>query len=449
MHRTPCHFYFYDRLYLPLLFKNSKLTVKLFFCLLIILLGAAEGVVQAADLQKQQQLQREIEQLSSSLNSQQTESDSLQKEMTRLEQKLGDISRQQYQTEKKIDDVMSRLQKANEKKLKLDAELNVQKTGLAQQLQALYTAGEQSHLRLLLRQDEPSDISRTVRYFEYMNASRLKRIKTVNTTVKEIGTLNIGMEQDRLALQELNKSLANQKNELQATLSARSNALQTIKEDMNSKEKRLNQLKEEEAGLQNMIDRIARQSEQAEAKETVTENRKTANEAVPADSKPAKESPKEQKTAKATDKADATISTETVAVRIPPGKPFTALRGLLSWPVQGKIIHSYDSTRNEKQRWRGVVIAANGGTKVKAIARGRVAFAGWVNGYGHLVIIEHDHTYMSLYGYNRAVYKKEGDIVQANETIAAVGNSSGQSQDALYFEIRQGTTPQNPARWCR
>ena len=50
---------------------------------------------------------------------------------------------------------------------------------------------------------------------------------------------------------------------------------------------------------------------------------------------------------------------------------------------------------------------------------------------------------------NRAVYKKEGAIVNANETIAAVGASGGQSRDGLYFAIRQGKTPQNPARWCR
>ena len=51
---------------------------------------------------------------------------------------------------------------------------------------------------------------------------------------------------------------------------------------------------------------------------------------------------------------------------------------------------------------------------------------------------------------SRAIlYKKEGAIVNANETIAAVGASGGQSRDGLYFEIRQGKTPQNPARWCR
>jgi septal ring factor EnvC (AmiA/AmiB activator) len=72
-----------------------------------------------------------------------------------------------------------------------------------------------------------------------------------------------------------------------------------------------------------------------------------------------------------------------------------------------------------------------------------------MDGYGYLVILEHDSKYLSLYGYNRTLYKKEGDIVNAGDIIAAVGNSSGQKQDGLYFEIRQGNTPQNPAKWCR
>ena len=66
---------------------------------ILALLGAA-GIVYAADTQKQQQVQQEIEQVFSNLNNQQTQSNTIQKEITRLEQKLGDISRQEYQTEK-------------------------------------------------------------------------------------------------------------------------------------------------------------------------------------------------------------------------------------------------------------------------------------------------------------------------------------------------------------
>jgi septal ring factor EnvC (AmiA/AmiB activator) len=397
------------------------------------------GHLHAADTQKQQQLQRDIRQLSTNLKSQQGESRELQEEVTQLEKKLGDISDKHYQTEKKAETTLSKLEESTRKQLKLDAELASQKSGLAQQLQALYSAGEQSHLRLLLRQDEPSDISRTIRYFEYLNENRVTRIQGVQKTLKEIETVRIAIEKDSTYLQELNRTLEQQKADIESTLKARSATLGNLKSDIRAKEKQLGKLKAEEADLQSVIDRLARKTAEKSREKEAEAEVSTAKE--PADSK---------KTASSSKKvAKETSSATPIKTSFTPNQAFSTLRGKLSWPVQGRIIHRYGSSRNEKQRWRGVVLAAPGGTKVRAVARGKVAFSGWMDGYGHLIIIEHDNSYMSLYGYNRAVYKKEGAVVSANETIAAVGNSSGQSQDALYFEIRQGTTPQNPARWCR
>ncbi|QTR45275.1 peptidoglycan DD-metalloendopeptidase family protein [Thiothrix litoralis] len=407
--------------------------MKFYLPLFLVIALASGNQLYAADPQKQQQLQRDIRQLSSALKSQQGESRALQDEVTQLEKKLGDISDKYYQTEKKAEATQAKLEESGRKQHKLDAELDTQKSGLAQQLQALYTAGEQSPLRLLLRQDDPSDISRTIRYFEYLNDSRVNRIQGIQKTLKEIQSVRLSIVKDSADLQQLNQTLEQQKKDIQQTLTARSTVLGNIKSDIRSKEKQLGKLKTEEANLQAVIDRLARKAE-AQAAEKLAQ----------AQAKP--EAP--QKTVTQA-RQKTTDSGTPVKARFTPNQAFSTLRGKLSWPVQGRIIHSYGSSRNEKQRWRGVVLAASGGTKVRAVAKGRVAFAGWMDGYGHLIIIEHDNNYMSLYGYNRAIYKKEGAIVNANETIAAVGNSSGQSQDALYFEIRQGTSPQNPARWCR
>jgi septal ring factor EnvC (AmiA/AmiB activator) len=56
---------------------------------------------------------------------------------------------------------------------------------------------------------------------------------------------------------------------------------------------------------------------------------------------------------------------------------------------------------------------------------------------------------MSLYGHNQGLLKEVGDWVEANEAIAVVGNSGGQEQAGLYFEIRHNGKPANPAYWCR
>ena len=84
-----------------------------------------------------------------------------------------------------------------------------------------------------------------------------------------------------------------------------------------------------------------------------------------------------------------------------------------------------------------------------AIARGRVAYADWLKGYGMLLILDHGDGYMSLYGYNDALRKEVGDWVSAGETIATSGTSGGQKSPALYFELRLQGKPINPKSWLR
>ena len=92
--------------------------------------------------------------------------------------------------------------------------------------------------------------------------------------------------------------------------------------------------------------------------------------------------------------------------------------------------------------WAGV-------TGSSSLANHGIVFADWFRNLGLLVIIDHGDGYMSLYGHNQNLLKNTGDWVLAGEKIATVGDSGGQSDTALYFEIRKGAEPLNPSRWCR
>jgi septal ring factor EnvC (AmiA/AmiB activator) len=76
-----------------------------------------------------------------------------------------------------------------------------------------------------------------------------------------------------------------------------------------------------------------------------------------------------------------------------------------------------------------------------------VVFADWLAGMGLLVIIDHGEGFMTLYGYNETILKTGGEWVAPGDVIATVGDSGGQQQASLYFEIRQGTRPVDPRRW--
>ena len=66
-----------------------------------------------------------------------------------------------------------------------------------------------------------------------------------------------------------------------------------------------------------------------------------------------------------------------------------------------------------------------------------------------VVIIDHNNDYLSLYGHNQQLLKVAGDSVKAREIIASVGDSGGQNNPALYFEIRKGKKTLNPSQWCK
>jgi septal ring factor EnvC (AmiA/AmiB activator) len=129
-------------------------------------------------------------------------------------------------------------------------------------------------------------------------------------------------------------------------------------------------------------------------------------------------------------------------------EPFGKLKGKLAWPVQGRLAGDYGQPRaGGTVRWNGVLLEASQGTAVRAIARGRVAFADWLPGLGLLIIVDHGGGYLSLYGHNEALLKEPGDRVDAGESIAQVGDTGGQARPALYFEIRQNGQPVNPHPW--
>ncbi len=111
------------------------------------------------------------------------------------------------------------------------------------------------------------------------------------------------------------------------------------------------------------------------------------------------------------------------------------------WPVQGKIIKPYTA---QGVGLKGIDIAGNLGTQVKSAANGKVVYSGTgLRGYGQLVIIKHNDTYLSAYGHNSRLLVKEGQQVTKGQVIAEMGNTDT-SQVKLHFEIRKNGQPINP-----
>ena len=113
------------------------------------------------------------------------------------------------------------------------------------------------------------------------------------------------------------------------------------------------------------------------------------------------------------------------------------------WPAKGKIVGTFSETANLK----GIDIAGSAGQPVLASASGTVVYAGsGLRGYGKLVIVKHNGTYLSAYAHNREILVKEGDKVAKGQKIAEMGNTDA-TEVKLHFEIRRKGKPMDPVRY--
>jgi len=113
------------------------------------------------------------------------------------------------------------------------------------------------------------------------------------------------------------------------------------------------------------------------------------------------------------------------------------------------LIAKFGNKRGDGPSWKGLFIKASEGAEIKAIAAGKVVFAEWLRGFGNMIILDHGGQYLSLYSNTQAVLKHVGDLVKAGDTIANAGNSGGNEETGLYFEMRYKGQVFDPLGWVR
>jgi septal ring factor EnvC (AmiA/AmiB activator) len=130
------------------------------------------------------------------------------------------------------------------------------------------------------------------------------------------------------------------------------------------------------------------------------------------------------------------------------GGAFAALRGHLRLPVKGTISGRYGQPRPEGgATWKGIFIRAAEGVEVRAVAGGAVVFSDWLRGFGNLLVIDHGDDFLSVYGNNESLLVAVGASVKDGESVATVGNSGGNPDSGLYFELRHRGQPFDPLKW--
>lgn len=279
------------------------------------------------------------------------------------------------------------------------ARLGEQKSQLGRQVYAAYVGGRQEKIKMLLSQKDPSELGRVAIYYRYLNEQRLQRITAVREILSQLEQLTAQTALENKAIKSLQQQRHAELESLKSARQERSRAVASLNAKIRNSADEVNRLRAQEERLLDLIKEL-----------------------------------------------------DSIMKEFPVGSrsAFSKLKGELAWPLNGKLVADFGQPRNGSSiHWDGVLIGATRGTPVRAVARGRVAYADWLPGQGLLVVIEHGDDYFSLYGRNETVVAEPGDWVEAGETIATAGDTGGQARVALYFAIRKAGKAINPRPWFK
>ncbi len=270
---------------------------------------------------------------------------------------------------------------------------------LADQILTAYRLGRESRLKLVLNQDSPAQLSRTLAYYDYFSRSQASQINELKEVLQILDGMQEKINLELSAMDEVQKSQQSVLDQMTDQRNERQVIIDELAGQINTDEARLAEMQRDREDL-----------------ETLLENLSNVLADIPAD----------------------------LGKQLAP----QGLKGSLPMPVKGRVRHAYGQPRTAGLRWQGWLISANNGSEVKAIAYGRVAFSDWLRGYGLLMIIDHGDGFMSLYGNNESLLHEVGDWVESGTSISTVGSSS-LNGSGLYFEIRKDGKAMDPAVWLK
>ncbi|MBL0642848.1 peptidoglycan DD-metalloendopeptidase family protein [Aeromonas veronii] len=437
--------------------KTSRvglLAGALFFCLLF---GASKSALAAN--QQLGTMQSQIKEQQKTIKLSKQELAKLNTQLKADEQAISAAAAKLNQTRQQLKQNQQKLATLQKDKLALEVQAKHQKQLLAKQAESAFQAGNHDYLKLLLNQQDPAKLSRSLDYYDYLNKARIEAIDALRATRDKLAKNQQATKETETRLQTLLSEQQEHHQTLLASQQSRAKVRNQLQQSVQDDEQKLTKLVKAEKALKARLEELRRKREEQERRERAERERLAKLKAEQerqrklAEQRRAEQqrlAAQQNKTVKPAEPAEEVASSKPErGSGISSAGHYSGLKtnGSLRWPVQGPILISYGSPRTAQLKWKGTLIGASEGTQVKAVAPGQVVYADWLDGFGMLLVIDHGKGYMSLYGHNQSLLRQVGQNVEQGEPVALVGDSGGQDRPGLYFEIRYQGEAINPTKW--
>ncbi|MBI3284145.1 MAG: peptidoglycan DD-metalloendopeptidase family protein [Burkholderiales bacterium] len=402
------------------------------------------------------ELQQKLKTLKADINHTESAKDQASDALAESEQAISEARRslRDLQTEQAGTEDKLRLLEQEQQKLSLKAEQ--QKTQLSDFLRRQYMRGDSDRVKLLLSGDNPNRINRDLQYMGYVSQTQAKMIEGLRASLQAVEKNTADARQAKADLDEIAEEEKQHKEALEKEKKRRGNLLSQLADKLHAQKIQADSLQKDEQRLSNLVSRLnqliaeqtraeqarAAQQEKLRQEKLAAEQKAQASGQLKKPAKPGTPHP----LAAATTTAPARNETA-AAANGNDGSAFSRLKGQLHLPVKGELIARFGSRHGDGPSWKGLFIRAAEGAEIKAIGAGRVVFAEWLRGWGNMIVVDHGGEYLSLYAYNQSVLKHVGDAVKAGDVIASAGNSGGNEESGLYFEMRHQGRTFDPLSW--
>jgi septal ring factor EnvC (AmiA/AmiB activator) len=342
----------------------------------------------------------------------------LNKSLKKHEKEISATKKEIYKVKKKQKSNKKKLASLNKKLKKLELEMLKRKKLQSEILYQSYIKPKPGYLQLFLEGINPNEVSRQINYIGFLTKAQNENILELNKIRENISSTKKSTKKILKNVTQLRKKKEKNAKKLEKRKKAKKITLSKISKKLKSQKSKKQKLQQDEKKLSNLVKNLmlklkAEEKRRRLGKKEITDKKKI-------------------------------VDIEAYKIN------FAKLKKKLKLPIKGKIIHKYNSKRRDTgTRWKGLFIKAKEGSNVTSVASGQVVFSDWLRGFGNIIIIDHGKSYMSLYGNNDSLLKQKGEYIKGGDVIALSGNSGGNKNNGLYYELRHNGKPFNPLKWTK